>query len=200
MTIDAFQLLVDAITCGDSSAVRELVSSHPDVLSATDSHGWSALHYAASKGDCNIAKIIIDSSSDIDIKDNCGATPLHYAVSERNDVTKLLIAAGANVNSVDNQGRTPLQWAVIEADDRPKIIPMLIEAGVDPGMRDSNKCTANTPYETYRDSELWKIVEKALDDLLDNSDITLCTTQDYVVGYLVKLISDHYSASSGNGR
>lgn len=52
------------------------------------------------------------------------------------------------------------------------------------------------PYEKYQDSKLWCTVQKALNDLVDNNDLALCTNRDYVVGYLVKMILDANSDST----
>jgi len=46
------------------------------------------------------------------------------------------------------------------------------------------------PYENYKNNELWQVVEKALDDLVENQDIVLQTVDDYVIGYIVKTIID----------
>lgn len=141
MATDVFQTIVGAIYNDDRSSVEELIARHPDTLSITDDHGWSVLHYAASKGDSSTAEIIVNSGANLDMRDNGGATPLHYAASERNDVAKLLVRAGADVNSTDLHGKTPLHWLAVEGDGT-YIVLQLLEAGADPQIRDSNGDTA----------------------------------------------------------
>jgi hypothetical protein len=40
------------------------------------------------------------------------------------------------------------------------------------------------PYEQYRGTETWKIVDVAISDLVKNQDIAETTQRDYIVGYL----------------
>lgn len=47
-----------------------------------------------------------------------------------------------------------------------------------------------SPYEKYRNSKLWEVVEKALDALEDNRDINITTHSDYVIGYLVQSLAN----------
>jgi hypothetical protein len=49
--------------------------------------------------------------------------------------------------------------------------------------------TTSHPYESLEGSELWLIVEKALDDLIENQYVILCTPKAYVIGYIVKSLS-----------
>jgi hypothetical protein len=45
-----------------------------------------------------------------------------------------------------------------------------------------------TPYETYKKSANWKIVKKGVADLIKNNDLKLLTHEDYVIGYLCKML------------
>ncbi len=42
------------------------------------------------------------------------------------------------------------------------------------------------PYEAYRGTPTWNIVEKAIDDLVENEDLVETTGRDYIVGYICK--------------
>lgn len=48
----------------------------------------------------------------------------------------------------------------------------------------------NHPYQQYVDSSLWKVVDKAIDDLVENDDIEETTHRSYIVGYLCKQLSE----------
>lgn len=50
--------------------------------------------------------------------------------------------------------------------------------------------SADFPYEKHRNSELCNIVQNALQNLVDNNDLMLCTDSEYVIGYLVKMITN----------
>lgn len=46
-------------------------------------------------------------------------------------------------------------------------------------------------YESYKNTQEWQLIEKAIQDLMDNQDIQLLTERDYVVGYLTKQLTDN---------
>lgn len=45
-------------------------------------------------------------------------------------------------------------------------------------------------YDAYKDSVLWEIIDEALKDLIENKDLIEQTDHYYVVGYLVKKITE----------
>jgi ankyrin repeat protein len=70
------------------------------------------------KDQVGIAKVLLIHGADINIADNTGGTPLHFAASSGSTkVVKLLLSNGANVNAKDNGGCTPLDVATIEVAD-----------------------------------------------------------------------------------
>ena len=46
--------------------------------------------------------------------------------------------------------------------------------------------THSHPYKEYEDSKLWAVIEKALEDLVENQDLNLCTRKEYIIGFLIK--------------
>jgi hypothetical protein len=40
------------------------------------------------------------------------------------------------------------------------------------------------PYELYRGTKVWRSIEKAIRDLVENRDIVETTPRDYIVGYI----------------
>lgn len=90
------------------------------------------IHDAVKAGD--LAKVQeIEASEhvvDIDIKDEQGYTPLHWAVDVGSlEISSLLLEKGADVNAVDNEKNTPLHIASDKG--RPKAVALLIEHGAD---------------------------------------------------------------------
>jgi ankyrin repeat protein len=97
----------------------------------TDNFGHTALFYAASNGQLEVVKLLLEkgAGADIDGKNHNG-TPLLFAAQNGDiDVVKLLLAKGANpnaeCNSKDKQGKpwTPLKIA--EANNFTNIVELL---------------------------------------------------------------------------
>ena len=90
------------------------------------------------KIDTTAVKLLIDSGSDVDFKNQTGKSLLHIAVSKSEDrCVEYLLQAGANPNVEDESGDSPLWIAVSE--NNIKIAPLLIKYGANVNFR-------NTPY------------------------------------------------------
>jgi ankyrin repeat protein len=80
-----------------------------------------------------------ESENDIDLKDDCGQTPLSWAARKGHDsVVMLLEATGkADIDSKDNSGQTPLSWAAENGHDA--VVRLLIATGnVDVNWKDKD--------------------------------------------------------------
>ncbi len=75
-----------------------------------------------------LANLLINSGANVNVKNNDGRTPLHYAVEVvlpeiekiKLELVKLFIARGADVNAKDKDGRTPCNWAFDWASKAPR--------------------------------------------------------------------------------
>ena len=85
----------------------------------------------------------LKSGSDINAKDDDGASPLHLAAfnNEYPDVLTVLLNAGADVNGRGRFGGTPLLFAAFR-NENPNVLKALLDAGADLNARIS---TGNTP-------------------------------------------------------
>ncbi|BBF45456.1 hypothetical protein lbkm_4223 [Lachnospiraceae bacterium KM106-2] len=51
--------------------------------------------------------------------------------------------------------------------------------------------TGEFPYGKYQNTELWNLVEKAIEDLVENDDLEERTAREYIVGYLCKTVVEN---------
>lgn len=56
--------LIDAVKAGDHAGAEALIKSSADV-NQQDEQGWTALHFAAGKGDLAMCKLLVENSADI---------------------------------------------------------------------------------------------------------------------------------------
>jgi cytohesin len=98
-----------------------------------DSRGNTALHYAA--GNKRILELLLASKPNVNVTNQDGDTPLHWAACAADiEPATLLLAAGANVNAVNAKGQTPLHlvsWKQNEA-----MAQLLLTHKADPNLRD----------------------------------------------------------------
>jgi ankyrin repeat protein len=88
----------------------------------------SMLHLVAEMGDKKLAKTLMDKGMNINIPDEEGLTPLHYAVIYNQiDVAEVFIKSKSNLDFGDDEGKTPLHHASLYGRDY--LAEMLIEEG-----------------------------------------------------------------------
>lgn len=46
------------------------------------------------------------------------------------------------------------------------------------------------PYKKFEDTPLWKVVEKAINDLEENQDLEVTTGPEYVIGYICESLAE----------
>jgi ankyrin repeat protein len=108
--------------------VRTLILQGVDVNSRDVFGDNTGLHWAASLGLAEMARLLIDNGADLDIRNHDGNTPLHWAAGEgQKELVVILIAHGADVNARGKGGWTPLRWA--EAHSQKEIARILMAAG-----------------------------------------------------------------------
>ena len=96
---------------GDLPLVKTLVIKHRAQL---DHIGWTPLHYAASKGQLEVAQFLITSGALVDSLSLGGTTPLMMAVQSGNEyLVKLLLDNGANLQLRNSLGLSAIDIADI---------------------------------------------------------------------------------------
>jgi ankyrin repeat protein len=102
------------------------------------------LHFAASDGDLDKVKDLVQKGFDVNAFDEIlSFTPLHYAIKGRHiEVAKYLISVGADVNAhhLEKIGETPL--GEVAANCSYEIAELLVKAGANPTIPGWMKITA----------------------------------------------------------
>jgi ankyrin repeat protein len=103
--------LVDAVKAADRAAVQALLQQKADV-NAPEPDGTTALHWAAQRGDLDIASLLIRAGANVNAANRYGVSPLALAAATGNAaLLAALIEAGADVNAPSQEGVTPLMTA-----------------------------------------------------------------------------------------
>lgn len=127
MDKNAFLHLIDH---GELEPVRAALRDNPDLLSANDRLGWTALHRAVSHGNAGLTRLLLAAGVPVDAEDRRGETALFFAVFQDTTLLEVLLSAGADPNHRNTLGDTPLFLAGdADACDQAR---MLLSAGADP--------------------------------------------------------------------
>jgi serine/threonine-protein phosphatase 6 regulatory ankyrin repeat subunit B len=133
-----FDTVIVAAANGTAAALGLLQAAGANV-SATDSRGSSALHYAAlnTRDAEAVIDFLLEHIAEIDHKNIAGETALHWAALRGSvDGARALLAAGASPAATCAGNRTVLHVAVSAASEEWELIAALVEAGADPNAPD----------------------------------------------------------------
>lgn len=112
--------LMIASYTGNLAAVIALLEKDVEV----NKPGWTALHYAAAIGDCDIIKLLLDKSAYIDAESPNKTTPIMMAArTGQRAAVQLLMEAGADVSLKNEQGLSAADFAI--RNEYPDIVKVL---------------------------------------------------------------------------
>lgn len=133
---DAWYSIALAASRNETAQVMQLLLDHNNDPDAIDSVGKrTALDYAASFDNMQMAQLLLDYGAHVDARDPAGNTALHWAAERGNlDVMRLLIARKAAVDATNRQGTTPLMVAAEHT--QPGAARLLLASGADPKKQD----------------------------------------------------------------
>jgi len=129
--------VADAAMRGQRDTVKALIAQGADV-NAAQGDGMSALHWAADRGDAELAALLVYAGANTSAVTRIGQyTPLHLASRAGHaEVVRALLSAGATVDAKASvTGATPLHLA--SASGNPAVITALIDAKADVNAREN---------------------------------------------------------------
>lgn len=141
------ELLIDSgadinpqIISGETPLQRAEQSGHSEIAEILRKHGGKAgkvtLPLAILKGQKGVAKSLITSGANVNVKGPNDLTPLHLAIQQSQwEIAELLVARGADVNAKAVNDLSPLHLAVVEGHR--KLVELLVSNGADLNARES---------------------------------------------------------------
>ncbi|CAG8232665.1 unnamed protein product [Penicillium salamii] len=97
----------------DLSETAKIILEAGADVSTTDSHKWTPLHWAGSKGHLAVSNILLQGGAHSNLPDIQGWTPLFWAAFTGNlELTRLLLSNGADHQFRSGLGWTALHWAI----------------------------------------------------------------------------------------
>lgn len=145
--------ILDAAEDGDLKTAEALLKKNPALVFTKNPDGSTPLLLAAHNGHKDVAQLLLTNKADVNVRDNWGDTPLHWAIMSLSprDLVELLLANGADVNARDKEGKSPLHLAVLYWWQDPTIAELLLAKGADVNPRNNQ---GQTPfYIAARDGE-----------------------------------------------
>jgi len=120
--------LCTAAANGDLEAAKRLINEPEVDVNGTYENDFTPLFYAATSGQAEVAKWLLEVKANVNASNETKRMPLHWAARNGHDkVVEVLIEAKAELNGEDGTGRSPLALAL--GYDRSEAAEMLRKAG-----------------------------------------------------------------------
>ncbi|XP_043912348.1 ankyrin repeat domain-containing protein 22 isoform X1 [Protopterus annectens] len=174
----------------DLKGLKEMIAKSNKHVNVQDNDtGDTPLISASRKGHMRTIKYLLGQDANVNIKNKQERTCLHYAVrarfsfldyvliiilmpvlllgylimlskSKHNEtVVRTLLKAGVNVNAKDYKGNTALHYACEMKNQR--VIPVLLEASADPGIKNKNHESALDIAQRLNFSKIIQMIQKS---------------------------------------
>lgn len=110
--------------------VKALIAQYPDLVNREDEHGCTALHWAGSFRNTEMAEFLVRHGANTGANNQAGFTPMHYAAGNgAAEIIALLHKRGAALDAANHEGATPLMHAVACGEE--DCVRALIVSGAD---------------------------------------------------------------------
>ena len=141
-TNDGSNCLNIAAYQGHLNLCKMLIDKHKVHLHMTDNDGWTALHYSAQSGNCELVAYFAEMGIDIHLKTNDGRNCLHIAALKGHlNLCKMLIDKHkVDVNVADKRGWTAVHFSAQSGNCQ--LVAYFAEMGTDIHLKanDGNNC------------------------------------------------------------
>lgn len=131
-----------AAEAGDDGSIRNLARKGAACSATSKEEGWTALHFAASRGRANVIPSLVRMGADVNAVDNKGHTPMSLAAADGHiQFIERLSSLGANPNIGSQVGNLALHRAA--SSGATKTCKLLIKIGTDPNATNVSTPRAN---------------------------------------------------------
>jgi ankyrin repeat protein len=199
--LDGWTPLTVAVNNGCIEVVEYLLGLGADAnYTPQGSLSWHPLHLAASKGNKEMLRLLLDHGGDLTLRNRYSEVPYHVAIfCKQVEMAELLIDMGMDVDYSGKDGQTPLHWAGEE--DRIDMVEFLIQKGANIEARDAR---GQTPLHTaslvgksaYADLLIRKGAKLEPVDEDKHMPIHLAAMQGHA--NVVRLLIDHGASPNGH--
>src|SRR5205823_3231846 len=105
---------------GDAAAVQKIVADDPKTLNSRGAEGTTPFMASVLYADASTIGMLIAKGGDVNKRNDAGATPLMWAVTNLAKA-QVLLEHHADPNARSKDGRTPLQIAATQAGNTPVV-------------------------------------------------------------------------------
>jgi len=126
---ESAQQLMEAAATGDAERVRHLLESGGNPNAKRK--GITVFGAAAQNGHNHIVELMLDHGTDVNVKDDSGATALAWAaLAGKIEVVRSLINEGATIDAKASDGLTPIARAITRGET--EVVEILLTHGAKP--------------------------------------------------------------------
>jgi kinesin family protein 5 len=162
--------LLEAASKGDVAVLQTVLAEKPGLLDGRDSHGRTAMVYAARAGHVDAMRALEGAGAALQLADTEGRTAMQFAARKgRAEAVQWLLEKGLSVNNADSHALSPLHQATLGRSA--EVCKMLVDQGARLDAQDTN---GRTPLALARrfsagatsegETEAWAAVMSVLNE------------------------------------